>query len=102
MILNKDKGMSKDNKKIVDFIKDLHSNRNSIQMGEIHWKMIMQACESIKELEKERDHARRMVIAKDAQEEYKTPFPSIAKQMQFCMEEYPEWEYLFDNPSDAS
>lgn len=101
MILNKDKGMSKDNQKVVDFIKDFHSNRNSIQMGEIHWKMIMKACDLVKQLENERDQARRMVISKDAQEEYKTPFPSIAKQMQFCMEEYPEWEYLFDNTSDA-
>jgi formiminotetrahydrofolate cyclodeaminase len=99
MILNKDTSMSNDSTKIVDFIKDLHSNRNSVKMGDIHWKMIMQACDLIKGLEKERDQARRMVISKDAQEAYSVPFPSIAQQMQFCMEEYPEWEYLYENPS---
>jgi hypothetical protein len=99
MILNKDTSMSNDSAKIVDFIKDLHSNRNSVKMGDIHWKMIMQACDLIKVLEKERDQARRMVISKDAQEAYGVAMPSIAKQMQFCMEEYPEWEYLYENPS---
>lgn len=99
MILNKDKTMSKDNAKIVDFLKSWHSSKGDSNVGEAHWKVIMDACSAIQKLELERDQARRMAISKDAQEAYGVAFPSIAQQIQFCMEEYPEWEYLYENSS---